>query len=457
MYAIIDIETTGLSPKTERITEIAIFIFDGYSIVDEYVTIINPERSIPYFITRLTGINNQTVENAPKFYEVAKKIVELTENQIFVAHNADFDYNFIRHEFLRLGYKFKRKKLCTVKLSRKLMPGLPSYSLGKICDYLDIQNDSRHRAAGDALATVELFKHLLSIDAENKPILSFLKQNTFDGQHPHLKRSTLDDLPEEAGVYYFYDEKQQLIYIGKSKNIQKRVLSHFQNNSTKKAIEMRSRIADISYELTGSELLALLLESDEIKKHKPIFNRAQRRSSFNFGVFSFHDEFGYRCFKIEKNKPDSQPVSSFNSRQSAIKYLEYLLEKFDLCQKLTGVYDSKQACFNYEVKKCAGACIQKESVRNYNLRAEKALQSFAYKYDSFILIDEGRTPSEKALVRVQNGKYKGFGYIDTDLITNDLELIMDCIKPYTDNRDVQQIIKNYLRKNKLQKLEVKNL
>lgn len=161
MYAIVDIETTSGSPKSGKITEIAIFIYNGSEITDSFVSLINPECDIPYYITNITGINNQMVANAPKFYEIAKKVVEITANKIFVAHNVSFDYNFIRNEFKQLGYDFKRKTMCTVELSRKYIPGHRSYSLGNICGELGIEINGRHRAAGDALATVKLLELIL--------------------------------------------------------------------------------------------------------------------------------------------------------------------------------------------------------------------------------------------------------------------------------------------------------
>lgn len=161
MYAVVDIETSGGRAQVDKITEIAIYIHDGRRVVDEFTTLINPEVSIPPFITNLTGINNQMVANAPKFYEVAKKIVLLTEGKLFVAHNAQFDYGFIQAEFKRLGYDYQRNTLCTVKMSRKIIPGLKSYSLGNLCQSVGIPINNRHRAAGDALATIKLLDLLL--------------------------------------------------------------------------------------------------------------------------------------------------------------------------------------------------------------------------------------------------------------------------------------------------------
>jgi len=161
MYAIIDIETTGTSYRTGKITEIAIYIHNGQEITDSFTSLINPECDIPWYITRLTGISNEMVVKAPKFYEIAKKIVEITAGKIFIAHNVGFDYSFIKEEFGRLGYEYVRKTMCTVQLSRKLLPGFKSYSLGKLCSELNIKINGRHRAAGDALATVKLFEILL--------------------------------------------------------------------------------------------------------------------------------------------------------------------------------------------------------------------------------------------------------------------------------------------------------
>lgn len=168
MYTVIDIETTGGSNNSGKITEIAIFVFDGEKITDSFVTLVNPECYIPPFISNLTGITNEMVAHAPKFYEIARKIVEITANKIFVAHNVGFDYNFIKKEFHDLGYNFNRKTVCTVVLSRKLFPGHSSYSLGKICNDLDININGRHRAEGDALATVELFRRLLIKHQQNE-------------------------------------------------------------------------------------------------------------------------------------------------------------------------------------------------------------------------------------------------------------------------------------------------
>lgn len=161
MFAIIDIETTGNKYNFGKITEIAIYQHNGQQITGEYSTLINPEMDIPIFITQLTGIDNSMIKDAPKFYEVAKKIIEMTDGRTFIAHNVNFDYKFIKEEYKRLGYEYNQKTLCTVKMSRRILPGHRSYSLGKLCSDLGIEINGRHRAAGDALATVKLFEILL--------------------------------------------------------------------------------------------------------------------------------------------------------------------------------------------------------------------------------------------------------------------------------------------------------
>lgn len=453
MYAIIDIETTGLSPKKEKITEIAVYVFDGKKVIDEFVSLVNPERPVPYFITRLTGISNEMLVDAPKFYEIAKKIIEITEKRIFVAHNVDFDYNFIKEEFAQLGYEFKRKKLCTVKLSKKIIPGKKSYSLGKLTAELGISINGRHRAAGDAFATVQLFEHLLKLDAQSKPLIQEMTYHSMKGLHPKFDKKIIDELPEKTGVYYFYDENHQLIYIGKSINIHKRVLQHLNNSKTGKAVNMKSRIVDISYEETGSELIALLLESDEIKKHKPVFNRAQRRSFFHYGIYSFKNEQGYFCFEIRKNIGEELPLSSFTSLQAAKSNLEMLCREFELCQKYCSLYESQGACFHYGIKQCLGACIGEELPESYNERAKLLIQKFAYESDNFLIIDKGRNPNEKSVVKIENGKYCGFGFFEPEITGENLHLIAESTKPYKDNRDVQIIIKSFVSSHQLKLLK----
>ncbi len=453
MFAIIDIETTGGSAKLERITEVAVYLHDGNKVTDEFVSLVNPERNIPYFITNLTGITNEMVENAPRFYEIARTIVELTEGRTFVAHNARFDYSFIRQEFKSLGYNFKRNIIDTVALSRKLFPGHRSYSLGNICNDLKIEINGRHRAAGDALATVKLFEILLKTDREINGNRSDLIRNTrISKLNPKLNISKIESIPDEPGIYYLYNEEGDLIYIGKSRNLQQRISTHLSNNTTNRAMEMRDLIADIDWEPTGSELIALLRESFEIKDNKPFYNRAQRRSGFQWGIYSFTDNEGYLNFKYGTIDSEENPLSVFTSRARAKSKLTSLVETYELCQKLAGLYECNGPCFQYQVGICRGACCGKESSSVYNERAFKASEEFVFARRNFLIIDKGRNEEERSAVKIINGKYIGYGYFNINEIGFGLAAVHDCIKPASDNRDIQVILKSYLRNNRVEKI-----
>ena len=450
MFAIIDIETSG-GRGLDKITEIAVIIHDGTKIIDEFSTLLNPERNIPYFITNLTGITNEMVENAPKFFQIAKKIVELTHDKIIVAHNAGFDYTFIKNEFKSLGYDFKREKICTVKLARKLIPGLKSYSLGEICRDLDINITNRHRALGDALATAKLFEYLLSVNDNKLNLFTDAKLQSLQDINPVLDRDKIKVLPEETGIYYFYNDVKELIYVGKSKNIYSRVISHFNNTRVKKGLLMRALIADIDFELTGSELVAFLKESDIIKSEKPLYNRTQRCTIFQFGIFSFFDKNGYHCLQIEKLTNQKNPVLVFDTLASARKSLSDLVNKHTLCMKLCGLYETKGACFNYSVRLCNGACIGFESPGIYNKRVDEMLSGFRFHEQNFFIIDTGRSKNERSVIKIENNAYKGFGYIDISENIS-LESLHESINSFPDNHDIQQIIRAYLKKNKVEKI-----
>lgn len=445
MFAIVDVETTGLNPKTEKVTEIAIFLHDGNRVTYEFTTLINPEKKIPYRITQMTGISNKMVEDAPRFCEVAREILELTEGRTLVGHHVAFDYSFLRQEYGSLGYDFRRDKLCTVRMSRKLIPHRRSYGLGNLCKDLDIVNPCRHRAAGDATATARLFELLVTIE----PAITFI---SLRGLNSNLKKESIDRLPEKPGVYYFYDEAGKIIYIGKSVNIHDRVRSHLSDSLSKKEQELKYRIADIGYELTGNELIALLLESSEIKKHQPVYNSSQKRTILSHGLYQYQDRDGYIRLKIDHDPNGSVPVLTFNNLVSAKEFLFQLVEKHELCQKLCGLYKTQHACFSYHVRKCHGACIKQEDPQSYNQRVEQAIRPYLFENDSFLIIDSGRTQGEKALVMVENGKYLGYGYIDETVATSDVDFLRSCITPFEDNREVRSIIRGYLSRNRVEKM-----
>jgi DNA polymerase-3 subunit epsilon len=446
-YVIVDIETTGGSPKSSKITEIAIYKHDGNQVIDEFVTLLDPQMEIPEFIVRLTGITNEMVQGKPRFYEVAKKVIEFTEGCIFVAHNVGFDYGIIRHEFRSLGYDFRRPHLCTVRASRYIIPGMASYSLGKLSRELGIVLAGRHRASGDALATAELFTLLVQKDPGN--LSSFIQQEVNPKiLHPNLDLETLDNLPGKTGVYLFYNEVNQLIYIGKSKQIKNRVEQHLRNLKTKKGSQMIQEIARIEFELTGSELIALLRESQLIKQHKPIYNQRLKRSKFPFGLFDYPDEKGYVRFFIARTATtNQQPIASFSTKAEAVSQLEKWCEQYELCQKLCDLYPSQSACFHHSIKQCKGACIGEELSESYNSRATELVERLTLSGDSFYILEKGRHKSEKSLILVERGSLVGFGFAPyhfQGLPQFKWKRFIDLID---EDRDARTILSAYLRKN----------
>ena len=450
IYAIVDIETTGGRASREKITEIAIVRHDGEKIIDSFETLINPERVIPYNITQITGITQEMVQDAPKFYEVAKTIVEMTEGAVFVAHNVRFDYGFLREEFKRLGYTFTRRQLCTVRLTRKTFPGLRSYSLGNLIRHFDIKVKDRHRAMADTLATVELLEMAFAKEQAAENVNDLVNLGIKESKLPlNITMEKLHDLPEECGVYYFHDKNGDLVYIGKSINIKKRVMEHFADKTNKGEILQKS-VHDISYEVTGSELVALLQESHEIKYHHPKVNRAQRARKFQYAVYIYKNEQGYLCLNHKKvtakERKKFKILRSYPSQISAKGALLHLVAAYDLCKTLCHL-EYSTPCFYFHLHKCQGACIERESVEEYNSRVESAIESFKIDFpDDFILIDDGRNLEEKSVVLVENGRYLGFGYIDQSDINGNINELKDAVKPYAHNPDVVRIILNYMSK-----------
>ena len=410
----------------------------------------NPEREIQPFVVNLTGINSNMLKNAPKFYEVAKRIVEITENCIIVAHNSSFDYRILKTEFKRLGFPFKRKTLCTVELSKQLIPDMESYSLGKLARALGIPVSDRHRANGDAMATVKLFKMLLHKDLEKLIIKDAVKVEQKSNLAPNLKE-IIEELPSVTGVYYIHNKKGEIIYIGKSNNIKKRITQHFTNKSSKSK-KIQALVNAVTYEKTGSELVALLKESEEIKKNKPIFNRALRRTIFTHALYSYEDNNGYINLKIDKATGDQLPITTFSTRSSGKHFMFKIVEDYNLCQKLTGLYTTKTSCFKYDVKECLGACITKEPSLEYNKRVNLLMDKHSYDNKNMIIIDRGRDIGEKSVFLIENGVFKGMGFFDLYHQINNKEILQSLITPMENNRDNQHIIQSYMRRNKRLKI-----
>ena len=418
--------------------------------MDQFISLVNPEKEIQPFVVKLTGINNAMLRSAPKFYEVAKRIIEITEGCILVAHNTSFDYRILRTEFNRLGYDFVKPTLCTVELSKKLIPDQPSYSLGKLVRALGIPMSDRHRASGDALATVKLFKMLLAKDTEKEILISLIKAEIKSGLTPKLL-DIVESLPSRTGIYYMHNEKGNLIYIGKSKNIKKRVNQHF-TGTANKSKKIQIEVFAVTHEETGSELIALLKESEEIKINKPIYNRAQRKSIFQWALYQEIDENGYINLKIQKADGRKKEITSYTSAQEGKNALFRITEKYNLCQKLNGLYETQNGCFQHKIKECNGACLGKETPEDYNERVEDFVNEMAFDNNNMVIIDRGRSVNERSAVLIENGIYKGYCFYDLNYQINNIEVLKNIIIPMQNNRDTRHIIQSYLKRNRVMKI-----
>jgi DNA polymerase-3 subunit epsilon len=445
MYAIVDIETTGGYAENHRITEIAIYHFDGVQVTDKFHTLINPGRRIPTFITGLTGITTEMVQDAPAFEEVAEEIFSRLKDRVFVAHNAHFDYSFLKKEFDEVGMHWVTKKLCTVRLSRKIIPGLNSYSLGRLAESLGIKIPDRHRAGGDALATTRIFAELVRRDNAGV-ITKALKRNSGETiLPPNLPKEEYDKLPAKAGVYYFHDVRGTVIYVGKAINIKRRISGHFTGEAREwNRSNIRNEIHHISYELTGNELIALILESQEIRRIWPKYNLAQKYKVEEWGVYDYEDRNGYLRFGVNMVSRGTKPLITFSSKGDAWNFMWEKVKENDLCPKLSGLQVAKGLCFSHQSGTCKGACQGVEKAKKYNKRVQKAIDSFFEVGQTVAILGKGRKPEEKSVVLVENGNYLGFGFFDESESISDLEAAKNFIKPSKDNRAVQNIVNSYL-------------
>ncbi len=453
MFAIIDIETCGgkFEFRRGRITEICILVHDGLQVVDNFTTLINPDCNISPYFTSLTNITNDMVADAPKFHQVAKKIIEMTEGCIFVAHNVGFDYSFIKAEFASLGYTYKRDTLCTVRLSRKLIPGKISYSLGHLCAALGIEIFGRHRAEGDAVATAQLFDLLIRLKADHPQYKNMGVEEIMTRRIDKIKQYILNKLPEACGVYYFLNKEQEIIYIGKSTNMYQRAQSHFNTQETK-GKKMLNDLYNVDFVLTGSELIALLLEAEEIKKHKPKYNRMRKSEVFTHCIDWFKDKLDIINYKIVEFDESENAILTFTSYLSARERIEKWIEEHTLCLKYCGLTSEDSVCFNHQIKTCNGICANIEDVEIYNLRAKKILDTYIFKNKNFIIYDKGRQNEERSLILVEEGHYKGYGYIDsTNQIASEEELkyVASPKKYYPDCDD---LVRGWMKSNNNYKL-----
>ncbi|MTH16508.1 exonuclease domain-containing protein [Flavobacterium sp. LC2016-01] len=442
-YAIVDIETTGGNASGSRITEIAIIIHDGKNVLDRYETLVNPEKDIPLSIFGLTGINNEMVANAPIFDDISEKVLEMLTDRIFVAHNVNFDYSFVRHQLEQAGFKWTARKLCTVRAARKIKPGLASYSLGKLCHSLNIPLENQHRAGGDADATAILFSQLLEWDDEGE-IAKMIKMTSQDQRlPPNLPPDDFNNLPEKPGVYYFYNQVKKVIYVGKAINLKKRVASHFSGHKINSQRQHFLRdIHGISFEVCATELMALLLECTEIKQLWPTYNRALKRFEARFGIYQYEARNGYKYLAVGKLSKFQTCIHEFNSLYNAINLLRGLSERFEIDQRFCKYARPEEGELpqNNDLKNLPDIVLHNEQVDN-------AIDFLLNNRPTFAIIDKGRSKDERSCIWIEKGHFYGMGYIPSDISIHDPSEVKNYTEPYKSNQYIEHLIFAFAEKH----------
>ncbi len=422
MYSIIDVETTGGKFNEEGITEIAIYKFDGIKVIDQFISLLNPEIPIQPFVQQLTGINNKMLSNAPKFYQVAKRILEITDNTILVAHNSSFDYRMMKVEFDRLGYDFIIPQLCTVNLSKKLIPDMESYKLGKLVKSLGIPISNRHRAAGDAMATVELFKLLLIKDKSKQIVNKIIKKEDVKIKNKFIK--IIQDLKNVTGIYYLYNEIGKIIYIGKSKNIKNRV-NQLLTGNTNKSLKIQLEVSSVSFESCGNELVALLKESDEVKIHKPKFNKLLKKEILKFGLELCIDQRNMKFLRIIHFDQNSKYIETFSSLKNANNRLINIYKKYEI--------EDQKSLIN-------------------NIKIENFIKEFSFPYSNMIIIDKGRNIDEKSVILIKKSNYVGYGYFNLNYQITNYNILESLIIESNTSLNSNKLIIAFIKKNKVEKI-----
>lgn len=436
-YAIVDIETTGSHYGPDCITEIGVVITDGVNEIDRYETLVNPQARIPRFITHLTGITEEMVADAPIFEDVAQEIHDLLQGRIFVAHNVNFDYKIVKGHLERCGLPIPSKRLCTVRMSRKLLPGYPSYSLGKLTASLGFSHTNAHRAMGDAEVTAELF-HLL-FEKNNGEFEQALKANSKEATLPaNLPKENYEKLPTQPGVYYFHDAKGKIIYIGKAKNLKRRVTSHFTGKSGLNKRGFLESIFDVSYELTGNEVIASLLEEAEIKHYWPEFNNAQKARIQKYGVFHYEDQNGNWRLGINKISGHYQGIMQFPTLAKARNWLLDKIEAYELMASYCGMSHFE----NMQV-----------TAEEHHRNLKRLLGEFLALEETIVWKGRGRDSHEVAFVLMENGVYRGYGYIDVNLSVSSIDELKDFLIPQHETLMVKRILSS-TKINTLKRVEI---
>ena len=368
------------------------------------------------------------LRQAPKFFEVAKRIIEITEGCIIVAHNAPFDYRILKLEFDRLGYNFQKPTLCTVEMSKVLLPDAQAYSLGKLVRSLGIPIADRHRASGDAMATLKLFKLLLDKDIDKQIVKQQIKNEVHQGISPKLF-DILENIPTTIGIFYIHNDKGNIIFIGKSNNIRKKLNQIF-TADTKIAKRIQKEVYTVTFEETGNELIALLKEREELLHNKPVLNPTQRKSPFLWSVYQEKLENGYETLKIHKSDGRKNAVQSFKNQKSALQFINELYKENEIVEEVQNALSSAEN-------------IHYPSVLHNELFVS-LINANQLKYNNIIIVLKGRNLNEKSAVVIENGIFKGFCFFDLNYQILNTQVLSKILIPLIYTKDVLNTVKHYL-------------
>jgi len=454
--AFIDRESTGGNPLIDRITEIGVVEVEGDR-VSTWSTLVNPERPIPQFIQQLTGIRNEMVEDAPTFTQVAEELAERLQGRLFIAHNARFDYGFVKNEFQRLGQRFRADVLCTVRLSRRLFPEHPRHNLDSLIARHGLQTGDRHRALADADLIWQFWRLLQRDRGEDAVAEAVQQQLKRPSLPPHLDPALLDDLPESPGVYLFYGENNVLLYVGKSVNLRQRVLSHFAADTREyKAMRLTQEVRRIHWQETVGELGALLLESRLVKEGQPLHNRRLRRAS---------DLCSWRLEEVTPGDFRPRLASGedadfgragdlfglFATQREATNTLRKIADAYELCPAILGLEKPAQPgrpCFAFQVHKCKGACVGKEPIGMHSARLMAALAKLkldAWAYPGPIGLVERDDFLDMEEVHVVNG----WRYLGTARSEAEVHDLLEQSGQARFDMDTYKLLKAHLNKGKI--------
>lgn len=440
MFAIVDLETTGGHSVRDRITEVAIVVHDGKQTVREFSSLVNPEQHIPGYITDITGIDDEMVSDAPTFREIAAEVLEMMEGCVFVAHNVGFDYGFLRESFLRLGIQFQRHRICTVRTSRKFIPGLRSYSLGKLCAHLGIPIKDRHRAMGDAAATVLLLEHLFKINPELREMAK--PKDPYKDLPAQLDRKQLGKLPESPGIYFYLGEDHVPLFASKSKNIRRDALKQLLPTARKAPVPP-DQVHQIVWEPTGNELLAQLRLPGELQGRPAAQVPKMRLKKYRAGVFAYSDQRNYFRLYVGPIKKGLAPLAEFPTVEDAEAALVARMKQYRLCISLTGIETD-----NCPTGECEEACKGVEDAESYNQRVMEAMQGLGFPHPRFFLLGDGRHHEEVSIVCVEHGECLGYAYLDATQSWSNPDTVRNLLNPFADNPDGARIVRQYLPKAK---------